>query len=189
SHYTTRPPDEGEKTGGEVHVVARNGRSVHASLIGPPHPLRPDAGPLEAPFTVTLQGKDHALLSIGDTRHELPQGEYTDCVPVLLRAVPGLSVHGVCKFLLLGTEPDFDLYATPVNIDPEKPAMPVGYPAVYSVYLAKRQGPFATLGLAEDTWGLNEHVLDDEHFLRQCLDTDQEREAIFFDGLHNLPPG
>ena len=67
--------------------------------------------------------------------------------------------------------------------------MPIGYPAVYPVYLAKRQGPFATLGLAEDTWGLNEHVLDDEHFLQQCLDIDAEREAMFFDGLDKVPQG
>ena len=78
---------------------------------------------------------------------------------------------------------------TPINIDPEKPAMPIGYPAVYPVYLAKRQGPYATLGLAEDTWGLNEHVLDDEHFLQQCLDTDREREAMFFDALDKVREG
>ena len=55
-----------------------------------------------------------------------------------------------------------------MNIDPEKPALPIGYPAAFPVYLTNRHGPFATLGLAEDTWGLNEHILADEHFLRQC---------------------
>ena len=75
-----------------------------------------------------------------------------------------------------------------VNIDPEKPAMPVGYPSVYPLYLAKRQGSFATLGLAEDTGGLNEQVLKDEHFVRQCLDTDREREAMFSCSTpHRLP--
>ena len=72
---------------------------------------------------------------------------------------PGVTVRGLCKFLLLSTGPEFGLYVTPVNIDPEHPVMPVGYPAVYPVYLAKRQGPFATLGLAEDTWALNEQVI------------------------------
>ena len=62
---------------------------------------------------------------------------------------------------MLSTEPEFELYVTPINIDPENPAMAIGYPAVYPIYLAKRQGPFATLGLAEDTWGLSEQVLDD----------------------------
>ena len=67
--------------------------------------------------------------------------------------------------------------------------MPIGYPSVYPLYLAKRQGPFATLGLAEDTWALNEHVLGDEHFLQQCLDIDREREAMFFDWLDKVQRG
>ena len=67
--------------------------------------------------------------------------------------------------------------------------MPVGYPAVYSIYLAKRQGPFATLGLAEDTWALNEHVINDDQFIEQCLDVDREREAMFFDALDKVPRG
>ena len=100
-----------------------------------------------------------------------------------------MNVYGICKFLLLKTEPEFELYVTPVNIDPENPAMPIGYPSVYSVYLAKRQGLFATLGLAEDTWGLSEHVLSDDHFLQQCLDFDREREAMFFDGLDKVRRG
>src|SRR5207302_4748739 len=65
----------------------------------------------------------------------------------------------------------------------------VAYPSVYSVYLAKRQGSFATLGLAEDTWALNEHVLGDDEFIRQCTDIDCEREAMFFDGLDKVQRG
>ncbi len=189
SHYTTRRRDEGEKTGGEVHVVVRAGDTIQADLIGPPHPLRSDLGPLKVPFTVTVKEPGRALLKIGGTKLELRTDQYTDWVQVGFRIAPGMKVHGVCKFLLLGTEPEFELYATPVNIDPEYPAMPVGYPAVYPTYLAKRQGPFATLGLAEDTWGLNEHVLGDDHFLQQCLDFDREREAMFFDGLDKVKQG
>jgi predicted AlkP superfamily phosphohydrolase/phosphomutase len=189
SHYTTRSLPEEEMTGGEVQVVERKGDTIRAELIGPPHPLRSDVGCLKVPFQVTVQGPGRARLRIGGVRYELRQDEYTDWVPVCFRVVPGMNVHGVCKFLLLRTEPDFDLYVTPVNIDPENPAMPLGYPAVYPVYLAKRQGPFATLGLAEDTWALNEQVLRDEHFLQQCIDFDREREAMFFDALDKVPRG
>jgi predicted AlkP superfamily phosphohydrolase/phosphomutase len=76
-----------------------------------------------------------------------------------------------------------------VNIDPENPVMPIGYPSVYPIYLAKQQGPYATLGLAEDTWALNEHVLNDQHFLKQCEDIDHEREVMFFDGLDKVQSG
>ncbi|HWY86747.1 MAG TPA: alkaline phosphatase family protein [Gemmataceae bacterium] len=189
SHYTTKTQREGEKTGGEVHIVVKDGNTVRAELIGPSHPFNAELGSLKAPFVVTIKGKDRAFLKIGGARHELKKDLYTDWIQVGFRVVPGLTVHGMCKFLLLRTEGEFELYATPVNIDPEKPAMPVGYPSVYSIYLAKKQGSYATLGLAEDTWGLSEHVLGDDHFLQQCLDTDREREAMFFDGLDKVTHG
>ena len=91
--------------------------------------------------------------------------------------------------MLLSSDPEFDLYVTPIHIDPENPAMAIGFPKVYPIYLAKRQGPYATLGLAEDTWGLSEEVLEDQHFLQQCSDIDVEREEMFFDGLEKVPEG
>jgi predicted AlkP superfamily phosphohydrolase/phosphomutase len=189
SHYTTIPPRDKEKTGGEVHVVTRTANRVRADLIGPQHPLRQDLGPLKAPFVVTIEDGQRASLEIGGSTYSLRKGQYTDWIQVGFPVVPGMKVRGVCKFLLLQTEPEFELYATPVNIDPENPAMPISYPSVYSVYLSKRQGPFATLGLAEDTWGLNEHVLDDRDFLQQCLDFDREREVMFFDSLDKVKQG
>ena len=189
SQYTTKPPQQGEKTGGEVHVVTRNGDTIRTELIGPQHPRRADLGALKLPMVITIRDADQAVLKIGSTKHLLRRGEYTDWVQVRFRAGFGVHVHGVCRFLLLSTEPEFELYVTPINIDPENPAMPIGYPSVYPIYLAKRQGPFATLGLAEDTWALNEQVLSDQDFLQQCLDTDHEREAMFFDGLDKVPKG
>lgn len=189
SHYTTRRAQEGEKTGGEVHIVERAGDTVRAELIGPPHPLNPAGGNLKLPFVVTLNGDGRAVLKVNGEKHELVAERYTEWVRVRFHVMPGMNVSGVCKFLLLRTTPELDLYVTPINIDPESPAMPIGYPAVYPVYLAKRQGTYATLGLAEDTWALNERVLSDEHFIEQCVDFDREREAMFFDSLDKVDRG
>jgi predicted AlkP superfamily phosphohydrolase/phosphomutase len=189
SCYTTRDRKEGEKIGGEVHRVTREGNTIKAELIGPPSPLLVEAPALKLPFTVTIKDKDRACLKIAGARYELKQDVYTDWVSVRFHAAPGVSVSGLCKFLLVSTEPELVLYVTPINIDPERPAMPVAYPSVYSVYLAKKQGPYATLGLAEDTWALNEHIITDEHFIQQCLDMDREREAMFLDALDKVPHG
>ena len=189
SQYTTRTRIETEKTGGEVHYAQRKDDIVDCHLLGPPHPTRPDEGAMKLPFTVRIDKPASVLLTIGGVKHRLQQGEYTDWISVRFRVSWGVSIYGVCRFMLLGTNPEFDLYVTPINIDPEKPAMAIGYPAVYPIYLAKRQGPYATLGLAEDTWGLSEQVLEDEHFVRQCTDIDREREAMFFDGLDKVPEG
>jgi len=189
SYYTTRDRQDGEKIGGDVHHVTRTGDTIRANLIGPRNPLKCDEAVLELPFVVTIKDQDGAVLKIDGARHELRKGVYTDWIQVRFRIAPGMKVNGLCKFLLLSTGPEFGLYVTPVNIDPEHPAMPVGYPSVYSVYLAKKQGPFATLGLAEDTWALNEHVIDDDQFIQQCIDMDREREAMFFDALDKVPRG
>ena len=67
--------------------------------------------------------------------------------------------------------------------------MPISHPPFYATYLAKRIGKFATLGLAEDTWALNEGVIGDDDFLQQTYDIDREREAMFFAALDRLRSG
>lgn len=189
SQYTTRPEDKNQRTGGEVHYVQRIGDQIHCELLGPCHSAHSERGPLKLSFAVRIDGANSAVLSIGGSTYQLKQGEYTEWIGVRFRESWSIGVHGVCRFMLRRTSPEFELYVTPVNIDPEHPAMAIGYPAVYPIYLAKRQGPYATLGLAEDTWGLNEEVLEDEHFLQQCTDIDRERETMFFDGLDQVPEG
>ena len=83
----------------------------------------------------------------------------------------------------------FGLYITPISFDPEKPIMPVSNPGYYATYLAKKIGKYSTLGLAEDTWALNEGVIDDGAFLQMTYDIDKEREDMFFASLDKLRKG
>jgi predicted AlkP superfamily phosphohydrolase/phosphomutase len=55
--------------------------------------------------------------------------------------------------------------------------------------MAKKVGTYSTLGLAEDTWALNEKVTDDATFLRQSYDIDAERQEMFFAALDKLDRG
>ncbi len=70
-----------------------------------------------------------------------------------------------CAFCWFAGEPDIALYATPVQIDPENPALPISHPPFYAIYLAKLLGTFSTLGLAEDTMALNEGAIGSAAFL------------------------
>lgn len=188
SFFTTRPRSEIEN-GGETFFVSKNGRTVRAALAGPENPFRKDRHMMKCPFTVSLNGDASAGLRICGKGYTLETGRYSDWIPVVFKAAPGIHVKGICKFLLLGTSPDLELYVTPINIDPDKPVMPISYPTVYATYFSKQQGPFATLGLAEDTWALNEKVLHDEGFLAQCLKIEEEREKMFLDALAKVKQG
>ena len=190
SHYTTRPRDDAEKTGGEVHHVQRTGNVVAVRFAGTSTSHACRSGPLKLPFHGHDLGRRPRDPQINGSRYDLTAGQYTDWVQVRFRA--GLRRDGSWRLPIPVAEhadPSFELYVTPINIDPENPAMAIGYPAVYPIYLAKRQGPYATLGLAEDTWGLSEQVLEDQHFVQQCTDIDRERESMFFDGLEKVPQG
>ena len=126
------------------------------------------------------------MLHLNGATCALTAGQYSDWIPVTFRASLGTKIRGICRFLLIAAEPDFKLYVTPINIDPDKPVMPISHPQVYATYLAKRQGRYATLGLAEDSWALNEQRISDEQFIEQCLQTDRERVSMFFDAVDNI---
>ncbi|HRC88075.1 MAG TPA: alkaline phosphatase family protein, partial [Thermoanaerobaculia bacterium] len=102
---------------------------------------------------------------------------------------PGVTVRGITRVQVTEIGEHFSLYVAPINLDPEGPAMPISHPSYYATYLAKKIGPFATLGLAEDTWSLNEKVVDDGTFLKQTLDIDDERQRMFFASLDQLKKG
>ncbi len=189
SFYTTQNKSDTEHTGGENFHVTRNSNTIKSELIGPENSLLNDASVMKCPFVVTIKDDITANIKINGTTYTLKKNEYSEWIKVYFKAAPFIKVHGICKFLLLETTPEFKLYVTPINIDPEKPAMPISHPAVYSRYLSKLHGSFATLGLAEDTWALNEKILSDDTFIQQCTQIDQEREKMFFDALNKVKRG
>ncbi len=81
-------------------------------------------------------------IAIQGQSFRLPAGEYTPWIRVRFA-----SARGIVRFLLVSDGPEFSLYATPVQIDPESPAMPISYPPYYAMYLAK------LLGDVFERWG------------------------------------
>ncbi len=100
-----------------------------------------------------------------------------------------MKVRGICRFRIASLEPKFEMYVTPLNIDPDKPALPISHPFIYSVYLSKLLGRFITLGEANDTWALNEGALDERAFLELTYANHAEWEAMFENALAKTPRG
>jgi len=174
--------------GGQRLRVTRNGRGVVGEFTGPPNPLHTAKDDLRTPFRVLPGDDGKATLQVDGEKIELQSGTYSDWVHVPFRAAPGVTIHGVCRVLLKESQP-FEMYCTPMQIDPEHPVMPISHPKVYSMYLAKSQGTYATLGLAEDTWSLSEGAIAEDEFLRQAYDIHAEREAMLMDSLERVRRG
>ncbi|MCX6554123.1 MAG: alkaline phosphatase family protein [Candidatus Aminicenantes bacterium] len=157
-------------------------------IQGPGHPFLKGNPPLEIPFSLTLDRENRSVeIAVGKEKIQLRQNELSPWVKLKFRA--GLvGVTGIAQWVLEEVQP-LKLYLSPINIDPEKPSMPVSHPKMFSVYLAKLLGSFATLGMAEDTWSLNERVLSEENFIAQVYRTQEEREKIFFSALDKIKDG
>ncbi len=145
-------------------------------------------------LSIDMQGKldpeqNHLILKIHDESLKLAPGQYSPWIRLSFKAGHRKKISGIVRFLLNRTEPEMRLYMSPINIDPEKPSLPVSHPFYYSVVLSKLYGPFSTLGLSEDTWALNEGVIDEQDFLNQSYDIYEDRKNHFFDALRKNRDG
>jgi len=187
SQYTTRLESATYEQGSRF-PLKRDGQDVTGSLEGPENHLLEDGGVLAIPFRIRRNGSGHTL-EIQDEKYPLRPGEYTPWITLKFKAGMGISVTGIARLMVTETEPEFSIYLTPINIDPENPALPISHPSYYAIYLAKLLGAYATVGMAEDTWALNEGVIDEKAFLEQAYLIQAEREGMFLNALERTRRG
>ncbi|HTM89276.1 MAG TPA: alkaline phosphatase family protein [Terriglobales bacterium] len=182
SFYTDDPTVQaGEVEGGEIIPVMVQSWRVTANLEGPKNSFRKGWPPALVPFTVSVDPVSPAAkLAIQDQEFILREGEWSGWVHVDFSLIPGLeSVSGICRFFLKQVHPRFQLYVSPVNIDPANPALPLSTPASLSRDLWREVGDFYTQGIAEDTKALSDGVLDDGEYLQQAREVAAEQRRIF----------
>jgi hypothetical protein len=189
SRFTTRSEINGY-TGGTQYTLKRVGPDLEGEIEGPENTFIDGDGPLRIPFRVSPSERDSGMtMHVQSKTYQLKPDVYSPWIILTFHASFGVKANGIVRFLITETGPEFSMYMTPVHIDPQKPALPISHPSYYAVYLAKLFGSFATLGLAEDTWALNEGVIDEDAFLEQTWATHAEREAMFLNALEHTSRG
>jgi predicted AlkP superfamily phosphohydrolase/phosphomutase len=187
---TTRMSSDKFREGGVRVPIERKNGVCHSYVPGPDNPLKEDAGEVRMDYEIRPEpGSKQARFVVGSEKFTLKVGEYSEWITAEFKAGMGFTAHGICRFYLKEVSSEVEVYVTPVNIDPGHPDLPISHPVTYSIYLAKLFGPYATLGLAEDTWALNEHVLDDDAFLAQAYGNHEDRERMLFDALDKTKQG
>lgn len=127
---------------------------------------------------------------IGRSSELVAEGELSPWMPVRFRIGRWGKLCGIVR-IQIRRLPDngLSVYLTPLQIDPARPVLPIGFPWIFPLYLSKLIGPYATLGLAEDTSALNDGVIDDETFLRQAYDIQAERAAMAVELMNHRSSG
>jgi predicted AlkP superfamily phosphohydrolase/phosphomutase len=187
TYFTTSRIEKGRIGGLVLQVEERDG-AIATSIPGPKSPF--DGETLRIPLTARVdRAAGTVTLRVDGASHVLREKTYTPWVRLGFRAAPGVTLRGIARFYLTSLGDDVGLYMTPIHIDPESPAMPISHPPVFSTHLAKLNGPYATLGLAEDTWALNEGALDERGWLEQAYGFHEERKRMWFHTLKRLRSG
>jgi predicted AlkP superfamily phosphohydrolase/phosphomutase len=168
SDYTDDPMETpGPVDGGVIVRAALANGHAELSIEGPPNSLRKDGKPSSAALTVDVDPeRPFARLSVGGETAIVGEGEWSDWIPVDFPLIAHVaSARGMVRVFAKQLHPRFELYVSPVNADPEAPALPISFPRRFSRDIAGEIGRYPTLGIPEDTAALRQGVFDLERFL------------------------
>jgi predicted AlkP superfamily phosphohydrolase/phosphomutase len=192
SQFTTRI-EKATYENGSRYPLRRIKNGFEGVIEGPQDSFFEGEPNLHIPFrlieTKNSAGKAVLELRVQEHRCNLQSAIYTEWLRLTFRTVVHAKATGIARFMLTENETECSLYMSPIHIDPERPALPISHPSYYAKYLADLLGPYATCGMAEDTWALNEGVIDEAAFLDQAYSIFEERRGMFLSALHNTSRG
>ncbi|MBV9507953.1 MAG: alkaline phosphatase family protein [Acidobacteriia bacterium] len=156
-------------SGGRIVRLHIESGSTVLHIHGPPNTLRADHATRDIAVQV------HADPTAAAARFDMPeqqfvlrQGEWSDWQRADFRLIAGLkSVSGIFRIYLQQVHPYLRIYVSPVNVDPNDPALPLSTPKRFSRTLAAELGPFYTQGIAEETSAFRAGILSKPEFLVQ----------------------
>jgi predicted AlkP superfamily phosphohydrolase/phosphomutase len=184
-------------SGGWFCRLRQKGNVAEGMLTGPEKPELPRWVPrwftesgsgtkqkdLEIPFQVVRDPENKvARISICDQTLLMKEGEWGEWCrvefPVLqVKGFAIMKVAGIVRFMLLKTHPTMELYASPINIDPEDPVNPISVPGSYAQEVSRETGRYYTQGIPEDHSALSAGALTDDQYLVQARTVMDERAA------------
>jgi predicted AlkP superfamily phosphohydrolase/phosphomutase len=100
-----------------------------------------------------------------------------------------VTLAGECRFYLKQISPSFEMYASPINIDPLRPGTPISTPSGYASELARATGRYYTQGMPEETKALKAGVLSTAEFLEQARLAREENIRQFTYALNRFNAG
>lgn len=163
---------------------------VNTHLLGPRSPKTRSDVTLPVTLEPDLDGRRLVLRSEGQPNVlEIREGRWSSWLRVKFKTGTFQSTRGMVRFYLKSLEPHLELYASPVNFDPEAPLFPISHPEEYAAELQARMGNFYTQGMAEDHDGLNNERFDEIAFLNQCWTVMREREKMMLAELERTTEG
>jgi predicted AlkP superfamily phosphohydrolase/phosphomutase len=188
--YTSNDEVQAQESENVLTVHPDGSGTLKTHIIGPRNPK--NASDLKFEITVKIDSANRKVTIFSDGQPkalEVREGQWSEWLKVKFEVGLLQSVKGMVRFHLVQISPVFELYASPVNFDPDAPLFPISSPPEYARQLAKEIGTFYTTGMVEDHGGLNNGRFGEEAYLVQCEEALRERERMMIHELDRLKEG
>ena len=189
------PKPDLEEGGGKRSKLQFINGSAQIKLRGPDHSLLKVPQPIFVTIDVHRDiTSNAALLEVQNQKIALKPGQWSRWTkidfPLSMPApIPSQHASGICRFLLQEVTPNFRLYVTPINVNPQDPAVPLSEPPGFIKDVSKELGLFYTTGFQEDHKARSNGVFDDDEFRRQATEVLDERLTMFEYAIQNYEDG
>ncbi len=187
--FFTDDPGESNRTvsGGLIRKVELRDGHADLEIEGPPNSLRKDGAYATVRMAVDVDAeRPVARFEAGGELLVLKQGEWSGWIPLDFPLLPHIaSARGMVRVFVKQLHPRFEIYVSPVNIDPQKPALPISSPASF----AKDMGRFYTVGIAEDSAAIRQGVFSLPEFLVQSREVLKDERRLLDQSLDRFDGG
>lgn len=178
--YTSGDFDAEDESASKTIKVSY-GDTIDTQVSGPRKREGDEIVSVKVPIQIKLdRNKKSATLLVQDSNYTVEVNSWSDWIRIRFKIGFMREVYGICRVYLLSVEPEFNMYLTTMQIDPENPVFDISSPKEYSSDLAREIGLFYTLGMPEDTDALVDNKISDEVFLEQCGQIEAERDRMFW---------
>ena len=182
--YSTDPSRvAAEDNSGRVLLVEFENNVAETILRGPRDWTDPESGPLSVPLRLKRVSAGVLEVEVQGERVRLAEGKWSPWLTLEFTMTLWTKPRGIARFYLQQIKPELQLYLSPINIDPRRPAFRISHPSRFAGELAEDVGLYKTIGWGADTWALNDGFLDDAAFLEDARQTFAERRRILLRAL------
>jgi len=192
SFYTSRmiSAQEQQDSRGRLIQVGQKKESLSTYLYGPKIKAQEEIVDSKVPLNIIIMPQNEAVqIEFQGNKFILDKNTWSDWKDVSFNVGILKKTFGIVKFYLKNIDPDLELYATAINLDPRRPFASISYPQDFSKKLAKKTGLFFTQGMPHDTWALTEGLFRENNFLEQVDMILDEKKKILNEELKIFSKG
>lgn len=186
--YYTSGTDPGSEGSEKVRKVTASNGKIETFVSGPRKLENGKAVEVKEPMTIEVSGNE-AKITISGKTYTARKGAWSGWIVAKFKVGFLNEPEGIFKAFVESTSPEFRMYITTVQFNPENPMQPISSPSGLSAELAREIGLYYTLGMPEETKGVTEGRLSRTALNAQIIEIESEREKMFWQEFKKFDSG